>query len=167
MPVSSRNRHTLKRRFSKLSLACSSVSALLLTLSCFPAQKGRKKASQWNISNKSSIIWRVFNIRNFLGTGYKTLAYDLQVKYHKNSKFKTLKFENTNFFKFPKLTYFSSVLKVQSLIYRVWPSWCNWCRIRKQGLHINKQLVFLQKMLSKPILGNFKAWREGKERKSL
>lgn len=37
VPVSSRNRHRLKRRFSKLSLACSSVSALPLTLSRLPS----------------------------------------------------------------------------------------------------------------------------------
>ena len=38
VPVSSRNRQTLKRRFSKLSLACSSVSDLHLTPSSLPIQ---------------------------------------------------------------------------------------------------------------------------------
>jgi hypothetical protein len=38
VPVSSLKRQTLNRRFSKLSRACSSVSARLLTLSSFPVQ---------------------------------------------------------------------------------------------------------------------------------
>jgi hypothetical protein len=37
-PVSSLKRQTLKRRFSKLSRACSSVSVRLLTLKSFPVQ---------------------------------------------------------------------------------------------------------------------------------
>lgn len=51
VPVSSRNRQTLNNRFSKLSLACSSVIALHFTLSSLSDRK-----SQYNKTIKASSL---------------------------------------------------------------------------------------------------------------